>query len=330
MLGFVGIGGRKNGKIACINSRWNEGDTEAFHESDYDGACITHRRPAGAVSPSRRSFYKPTPIRGGNRKVAKMEVMKITVDYDKREKASQWLREHFGGKSYETWFESSPYRDFKHNALTDFYISMDIKKYLVFFKCKFSDYQNDVVDVTYELRQECDVIYIDDVLHLTGGPAASNDEVKYFRKMQPLIFDRMVDISERIKAAADLWVAFPKNCEDANIIAKCFREIISKNAVDGVDIDRLIGRLKLKIHHFFHVKNPIKLIWQIGWQLTDNGIFDWAHSLHIMMHVVNLVRPFQISGGIGYRIEEYQQKTGRLSSPKMPGHLRSRLPEQSV
>ena len=275
-------------------------------------------------------FTNQPRFEGVNRKAAEMEVMKITVDYDKREKASQWLREHFGGKSFDTWFEGNPYRDCKYNAVTDYYISMSIRKYLTYFKCKFSDYQNEVVEVTSELRQECDVIYIDDVLHLVGGPAASKDEVKYFCKMQPLIFDRMIDVSERIKAAADMWMAFPKNCEDANIIAECFREIITKNAVDSVDIDRLIVRLTEKIHRFFHSKNPIKLIWQIGWQLTESGIFDWAHSINIMMHVVNLVRPFQISGGIGYRIEEYQQKTGRLSSPKMPSHIRNVNPAQSV
>lgn len=252
-----------------------------------------------------------------------MQVMKITVDSKRRDAACHWLRKHFGGKSYESWFQKMPHIGRYGELVDDFYIAAENKRYLSFFRMKFSDHSVEIVDLTPQLRTLCNIVYIDDVLHIAGGPPPSNAEVKYFCHMQPLSLDHLTNLSEKIKAIADLWTAFPAKENDVNLIAECFREIVSKNALKNVDVDRMLLRIKRKLHQYIHYNNPEKLLWQIGWQLTDNLIFDWAHSLEIMMHVVALVRPFKMLGGINFQVKEYQRKTWRLTSPKMPAHLKS-------
>lgn len=251
-----------------------------------------------------------------------MKVMKLEIDYKKRGKAAAWLRQYYGGKSHETWFEGEPYRTLDGNPIQEFFVTMNNKSYLSLFRMKFCDGKIAVVDLTPELKERCSAVYIDDIIHLVGGDYPSRDYVKYFCRMQSLGIDHIISMPEKIKAAADLWIQFPKNDDDANLISDCFYEIVSVNAPQSVNVDAVIYRIKRKLHQFFRYGNPIKLIWQIGWQLTDSGIFDWAQSLSVMMNVVNLVRPFHLNGGIDYHIKEYQRKTGRVCSPKMPPHLR--------
>ncbi|WP_152426619.1 hypothetical protein [Paramagnetospirillum caucaseum] len=236
----------------------------------------------------------------------------MTVRAEISEKASQWLFDNLGQKGHDSWLETKGRRVYDRNdphIAVDYFLPMDKKRYLTMFRIKFVEETPQLVTMTKADIRRCNVAFIEDLENEIGRKMPKNGTTKYFFDTMPICNADFSDPGQYIKATGALWNAFPQSLGVVKEVSGYFDLIIRPNLLTDKVASSIIFDLEKALFRFLHDGQPLPLIYKVGRILTDYYVFDWINAMSTMLHVVQMVHPFEIGGGIDHYVAEFQNQT---------------------
>ncbi|WP_156428797.1 hypothetical protein [Magnetospirillum sp. XM-1] len=241
-----------------------------------------------------------------------MEKLKMTVRAEISEKASQWLFDNLGQKGHDSWLESNCRRVYDRkdpHLAVDYFLPLDKRRHLTMFRMKFVDETPQLVTMTKSDIKRCNVAFVEDLENEIGRKIQRDDTLEYFFKTVPIYSYHFNDPGKYIKAMAILWDAFPQSLRVVKEVSWYFNLIIRPNLLTEKVASSIILDLEKALFRFLHDGQPLPLIYKVGRILTDYYVFDWINAMSTMLHVVQMVHPFEIGGGIDHYVAEFQNQT---------------------